>query len=99
MTLQSNLLHRKRHALTDADAHRGERTLAAAFLQTVHGRERQPRPRHAEWMPERDGAAVRIDVLGVFWNAELTQTGDALRGEGFVDLDHIEILDLQPKPR
>ena len=49
----------------DADAHGGERELAAALFQPMHRRQRKPRARHAERMAERDRAAVRIDVLGV----------------------------------
>jgi len=50
----------------------------------VHRGEREPRPDIAERMAERDGAAVRIDVLGVLGDAKLAQAGDALRREGFV---------------
>src|SRR5262249_36409003 len=95
----STPLQRERDALAHADAHGGERKLAAALLQTVHRGQGKARPRHAERVPERDRAAVRIDVLGVIGNAELAQAGDALRGERLVDLDQIEIADLQAKPR
>ena len=74
----SHPLDRQRNALPDADAHGGERALAAALFQAVHHSEREPRARHAERMAERDGTAVRIDVLGVLGNAKLAQTGDAL---------------------
>src|SRR6516164_1679636 len=96
---RSNLLHRQRHALTDADAHAGEGALAAALFEPVHRGQSQPRPRHAERMTERNSAAMRIDVIGVLGHAELAQAGDALRGKGLVDFDQIEIADLQPEPR
>ena len=86
-----NPLQRHRHALADADAHGGQRALAATLLQPVHRGQRQPRARHAERMAERDRAAVRIDVLGVVGKAELTQAGEPLRGEGLVQLDQIEV--------
>src|SRR5438128_7157481 len=71
-----NPLERERNALADADAHGGERELAAAPLEAMHGGEREPRARHAERMSERDRAAVGIDVLGVVGDAELAQTGE-----------------------
>ena len=39
--------------------------LPPCFDHLVRRRQREPRARHAERMAERDGAAVRIDVLGV----------------------------------
>ena len=49
-------------------------------------------------MTERDGAAMRVDEIGVLLDAELTQAGNTLRGEGFIELDQIEIADLQSQP-
>ena len=94
----TNPLQRQRHALADADAHGGQRALAAALFQAVHRGQREARAGHAERMAERDGAAVRIDVLGIVGDAELAQAGQALRGERFVELDQIEIADLQAEP-
>ena len=51
-------------------------TLAAEHFELVRRRQRQPRARHAERMAERDGAAVRIDVLGIVGDAELAQAGE-----------------------
>jgi hypothetical protein len=48
-------------------------------------------------MAERDGAAVRIDVLGVVGDAKLAQAGQRLRGEGLVELDQIEVADFQAR--
>src|SRR6267154_852424 len=73
---------RHRDTLADADAHGGERELAAALLHAVHGSQRQPRATHAEGMAERDRAAMRVDEIGIVLDAELAQDGDALRGEG-----------------
>src|ERR1043166_4034195 len=50
-------LDRQRDALADADAHGGERELAATLLQAVHRRHREPRAAHAERMTECDRAA------------------------------------------
>src|SRR3954447_5560065 len=81
------LLDRHCDALADADAHGGERAFAAALFHAVDRGHRQPRAAHAERMPERDRAAMRIDEIGVVPDAELAQAGDALRGKGFIELD------------
>src|SRR6202008_2667108 len=72
------LLDRDRDALADADAHGGERELAAALLHAVHGRQRQPRAAHAQRMSERDRTAMRVDEVGIFLDAELPKARDAL---------------------
>src|SRR4051812_4661483 len=78
------LLDRDRNALTDTDAHGGQRELAAALFHAVHRRHRQPRAAHAERMAERDRAAMRVDEVGIVLDAQLPQAGYALRGEGFI---------------
>lgn len=42
-------------------------------------------------MSDGDGAAVRIDDVGV--QAELADAGEALRCERFVEFDDVEVLD------
>ncbi|MFK4520055.1 hypothetical protein ABIF20_007420 [Bradyrhizobium japonicum] len=69
-------------------------SLPPRFFHAVDGGEREARAAHAEGMAERDGAAMRIDEIGIVGNAELAHAGDALRGEGFVQLDQVEIADL-----
>src|SRR5258707_2667228 len=97
-TKQSVLLDRHRDALPDADAHRRQRAIAAALLHAVHRGHREPGAAHAERVTQRNGAAMRVDEIGILLDAELAQAGDALRGEGFVELDQIEIADLQSQP-
>src|ERR1700733_12436091 len=80
-------------ALADTDAHRRERAFPATLFHAVHGSHDQPGSAHAERMTERDGAAMRIDEIGVVLDAELTQTSDTLAGESFIELDQIEIGD------
>ena len=46
---------------------------------------------HAERMAERDGAAIGVHVRGVVGDAEFAQHGDALGGEGLVELDDVEV--------
>src|SRR3954463_16391258 len=92
------LLDRHRHALADADAHGGERALAAALFHAVHRGHRQPRSAHPERMAKRNGAAMRIDEIGIVLDPELAQAGDALRGKSLVELDQVEIADLEAQP-
>src|SRR3954467_7353801 len=89
------LLDGHRDALADADAHRGERALAAALLHAMTRGQRQPRAAHAEGMAERNGAAMRVDEIGIVPDAELAQACNTLRGECFIELDQIEVADLQ----
>ena len=53
----------------------------------------EPRAGHAERVAERDGAAVRVDVRRVVGQAEVAQHGEALRGEGLVELDHVHLVE------
>jgi hypothetical protein len=52
---------------------------------------------HAERVAERNRAAVRVDVLRVVGDAELAEHRDALGGEGFVELDDVEICGVRPR--
>src|ERR1700761_8762471 len=92
------LLDRDRDALADADAHGGDRALAAALLHAMDSRHGEPRAAHAERMAERNRTAMRVDEIGIFLDAKLTKDRDALRGKGFVELDQIEVGNLQAKP-
>src|ERR1700674_1723040 len=91
-------LDRHRDALSDTHAHGGERALSAALLHPVHRRQRQPGAAHAERVAERNGAAMRVDEIGILLDAELTQASDALACKSFIELDQIEIADLQSQP-
>src|ERR1051325_2794620 len=64
-------LDAQRHALSDTDAHGGERALAADLAEWMRGGHREARTGHAERMAERDRTAVRIDVLGIVGKSEL----------------------------
>src|ERR1700682_4560990 len=98
MTLLVQLLDRHRDALPDADAHRRPRPLAAALFHAMYRRHPQPRAAHAQGMTECDGAAMRVDEIGVVLDAELAQAGNPLAGEGLVEFDQIAIADLQAQP-
>src|SRR5581483_8437366 len=79
------LLDRHRDALADTDAHCRKRPLSPALLHSMHRGDHQPRAAHAERVTERDGAAMRVDEIGVILDAELAQTRDPLTREGFIE--------------
>src|SRR5581483_2910853 len=91
------LLDRHRDALADTDAHRRKRPLSAALLHSMHRGDHQPRAAHAERVTESNGAAMRVDEIGVVLDAELPQTRYALACERFIELDQIEIGDFEPE--
>ena len=47
--------------------------LLGEIVQPVRRRQYQPRARHAERMAERDGPAMRVDVLGVVGESKVPQ--------------------------
>src|ERR1700736_5093321 len=69
------LLDRHRDALADADAHRRQRAFSAALFHAMHRGHREARAAHAQGMTERDGAAMRVDEIGIILDAELAQAG------------------------
>src|SRR5262249_42969409 len=88
---KSNALHRERDGLAATDAQRGKRALAADLVELVRGGHRDARARHAQRVTQRNGAAVRIDVLGIVGKTELAHAGETLRGERLVQFDHVEV--------
>src|SRR5580704_9281228 len=82
-----------RDALTDADAHRAQRKAALAPMEFVHGSRGKPRTAGAEWVAERDRAAVRIDARLVVGETELPQYRERLSGERLVEFDDVDIVE------
>src|SRR6185437_8288281 len=76
-------------ALADADAHRRQAVAPAAPLQLVEQRRHQPRAGAAEWMAERDGAAIDVDLRRVQF--QLADALERLRGERLIQFDEVEI--------
>src|SRR4051812_28411671 len=62
---------RERDSLTDADAHRRKRELAAAALQLLGRGQREASAGHAQRMTERNCAAVRVHAGLVIRDAQL----------------------------
>jgi hypothetical protein len=63
---------------------------AASSTAAVRG---QAGAAHAQRVPQGDRAAVGVHVVGVVGQAEVTQEGQGLRGEGLVQLDHVDVGD------
>ena len=82
-------------ALANADAHGAKGVTRLALLQLVHGSGQQTRTGHAERMAESDRAAIRVHPAVIVGNAKLAQHGEALSREGFVQLNHVHVVDGQ----
>jgi len=83
--LDGEVLNDSRDALAHADAHGGQAVTALPPDELVHERRNNSHAAGAEWMPERNRAAVRIDTGRV--ELEIPDACDHLRREGFVQLD------------
>ena len=81
--------HRDAHAA--ADAERREALLGVATRHLVQKRRQNARAGGADRVADGDGAAVDVDDRGV--PAQVLVDRERLRGEGFVRLDEIEVLD------
>src|SRR5262245_30705917 len=75
-----------------ADAQRRQALLGVALLHLVEQRHENARPRRADRMAERDGAAIDVDLRRI--PAEILVDGAGLRREGLVRLDEIEVAGL-----
>src|SRR4051794_20949513 len=72
----ASILHpfeRERDSLADADAHGGEAKPAAGSLKLLGRGQREPRPRHAERVAERDRAAIGVHPRIVIGDPQLTK--------------------------
>src|SRR3981081_2407728 len=79
-------------ALAAADAHAGEAELDVALLHLVEEGDQDAGAAGADGVADGDGAAV--DVEAVLGDGELAADGDGLGGEGLVELEEADVLDL-----
>ncbi len=82
------------HAAADAHGHHTVARLAA--LEFAQDRGRELGAGAAERMAESDGAAIGIDARGI--EAGQLNHGKRLRGEGFVQLDHVDLIERRGRP-
>src|SRR2546428_1248017 len=81
-------------------AHRLEAVAGAAALQLVQHRGHELGPGRSQRVADRDGATVRVDVVvePLFVDAELSLPRQHDRGEGFVDLHHVDVRQSEAGP-
>src|SRR5215207_1172213 len=75
--------------LAAGDAERCQAEREPAFAELVGQREEHPSAAHADGVPDRDPAALRVQPVAL--ELQLPLAGDHLRGEGLVDLDRIDV--------
>src|SRR5712691_3618063 len=78
-----------------ADAHGDEAVVAVAALQFAKDGCGELRTGAAQGMAEGHGAAIDVDARGV--ESRDFDDGKRLRGEGFVQFNHINLLELQTR--
>src|SRR5262245_32802833 len=83
----------RRQALADADAHRRDPVAAAAAAELVKEGGGEAGAGAAERVAEGDRAAVDVEPLLV--DPELADAGEDLRGEGLVELDQVDLVELE----
>src|SRR3546814_1276709 len=81
----------RRDALPAADALRRQRIASARAAQYLRRLARDARAGSPQGMTERASAAIDIHDLARY--PKFFDAGDRLAAEGFVDFDHIEIID------
>ena len=86
---QSNAL-----ANTHAETYQG--TGLSLPTQSIGGSHCQTRTARAKRMPERDRAAVAVDMLSIVGQSETARTGKHLRCECFIDFDVVEVIEAPP---
>eukprot|EP01137_Pigoraptor_chileana_P034749 Opistho-2@27764 len=82
-------------ALTHPDAHGAQGIASARAMQLVDGGGDQASAAGAQRVTQGNGAAVRVDAGVIVGQAQLAQHGQALGGEGFVQLDHVHLRQAQ----
>src|SRR5262245_23806503 len=90
-------LEQDRDSLAAADARRGDRVASGAPPQLQERRQDEPRSRGAERMAERDRSAVDVHALAV--ELERLFDREILSRERLVDLEKIDLLQRDPRPR
>src|SRR5207249_9744580 len=75
------------------DAHRDEPVALLPAPQLVQHGPHQAGSRHPVGMADRYRAAVRIETVGI--EAEPVAAVERLRGEGLVELDDVDVVEIQ----
>ena len=89
----ANPLENHRDALADADAHGGQAELGVAVAHGVDEGGGDAGAARAERVADGDGAAADVDFS--FVHLEHADAGQRLGGEGFVELDEVDVGQLE----
>src|SRR3989442_7148850 len=81
--------HCQRDGVAAAEAESGDAALEIAASELVEQRDENARAGSADGMADGDGAAVHVDIFGI--ELELARDGDGGNGEGFVELEEIDV--------
>src|SRR4051794_338466 len=85
-----------RHPLAATHAHRLQAVGLAAFLETVEEGAEDAGARHPEWMAQRDGPAVRVQLVAERVDTYAARRRDDLGRERLVDLHDVDVVDRHP---
>src|SRR5512133_1117706 len=89
----SNPLHQHGHALAAADAEGGEAEALVLVLEEVQEGDEDAGAAGAHGVADGDGAAAQVHLGGIKLG-QLGQHAQALGGEGFVQLEEVDVLQL-----
>src|SRR5919205_677248 len=87
----SDSLEGRRDGAAAAETQRRHAVAALAAAQLVEQGRDDSRSRGADRVPERDRAAIDVDLVPV--EPQLAPIGERLRGKRLVDLDEVELVD------
>src|SRR5437899_9112575 len=86
-------LDNHRHPLATTNAHRFQADGLVVGGQAVEQCAQDAGPGHPERVTERDRAPMWIELVAEGVDAQLARGGDDLGGEGFIDLDDVDVVD------
>src|SRR5579864_5869560 len=90
----SGCLEQAGRSLTTANAHGDDAELRVAPRHLIRERANHARTGHAKRMPDRNRAAVHVELLRI--DAEAVAAVDHLNGKGFVELPQVNVVHLEP---
>jgi len=80
------------YPLTNTNAHGTKSTLVTTFGQHSRSRSNQTRTGSAQRVTKRDCPTVPVYVLCAVFKAKLSNDGQNLCGECFIDFDDVEVI-------
>lgn len=87
----TNRLHNGGDTLSAGDAERGQTIAGAPPAHLVEESGEDARAGAAQWVPEGDGATVRVDVGYAVGDVQVLDARESLSGERFVEFDDAQV--------